>query len=170
MWPRQSRGHNRSETWEEGERMEINMTVNANVGTATTRRTLRELSPSIYSGPVRYFTRQKDNRAVTKHNHSEGPIVLPHAYSFSTSRYPSATFGECIRKARLEKGLTQTGVAAAACVNATTIGHWERYPTVPMRHHGKIRALCGFLDLDYLVISALFSWSSALWSCRAIVT
>ena len=34
--------------------------MTADVGTATMRGTFRRLSPSIYSGPVRYFTRQRD--------------------------------------------------------------------------------------------------------------
>ena len=33
--------------------------------------------------------------------------MYPFVPSFSTSRYPSSTFGEYIRKARLEKGLRQ---------------------------------------------------------------
>jgi len=37
--------------------------------------------------------------------------VKPLVLSFSTSRHPASTFGEYIRKARLEKGLRQRDVA-----------------------------------------------------------
>ena len=41
--------------------------------------------------------------------------------SFSISRYPSSTFGQYIRKAMLEKGLTQKAVAEVAEVDVMTI-------------------------------------------------
>jgi len=50
--------------------------------------------------------------------------------SFNTSRYPSSTFGEYIRKARLEKGLTQKDVAEAIGVDEMTIVRWERCVTM----------------------------------------
>jgi ribosome-binding protein aMBF1 (putative translation factor) len=58
------------------------------------------------------------------------PLVL----SFSASRYPDATFGEFIRKARLEKGLKQQDVAKAVGVDETTIMNWKRCPRLPIRH------------------------------------
>ncbi len=49
--------------------------------------------------------------------------------SFSTSCYPSSTFGECIRKVRLEKGLAQKGVAKAVRMDEMTVV--EESVTVP---------------------------------------
>ena len=43
------------------------------------------------------------NHAVAIHNHPTDTFVAAHEYSFITSRYASSTFGEYIKKARLEK-------------------------------------------------------------------
>jgi len=56
--------------------------------------------------------------------------VKLHAYSFITSLYPASTFGQFIKKARLEKGLRQKDVAALIGVDEMTIVNWERYTTI----------------------------------------
>ena len=65
-------------------------------------------------------------------------------------------FGEYIRKARLEKGLRQMDVARAIGVSEMTIANWERYPTVPMRHHRKVRRLCEFLGIAWAEMKRRF--------------
>lgn len=55
--------------------------------------------------------------------------MQPLVVSFSVSRHPSATFGEYIRKARLEKGLKQAEVARVVGVNEDTVVNWDRTPT-----------------------------------------
>ncbi len=87
------------------------------------------------------------------------PLVL----SFSASRYDEpTTFGEYIRKARLEKGLKQRELAARVGVNEMTIANWERYATAPKRHHAKIRALCPSLNLSYEGIIGNYAWVATL--------
>ena len=51
-----------------------------------------------------------------------------------------ATFGEFIRKARLEKVLTQKELACPVGIDEMTTVNWERYETVPRRRHGVVRS------------------------------
>lgn len=51
------------------------------------------------------------NHAVAIHNHPEEALAKPLVLSFSKSRYPGTTFGEYIKRARLEKGLRQVDMA-----------------------------------------------------------
>ena len=55
--------------------------------------------------------------------HGQRPkvIVKPHFYPFIASRHPSSTIGECIRMARLEKGLREKDLAQAIGGNEMTI-------------------------------------------------
>ena len=69
--------------------------------------------------------------------------------SFSASRYPANTFGECIRKARLEKGWKQRELAARVVVDEMTIVNWERYDAIPTRRRDKVKAACETLGLDF---------------------
>ncbi len=92
-----------------------------------------------------------DNRAVAIHNHSQDsaqPFVKPLVLSFSTSRYPSTTFGDFIKKARLEKGLRQTDVARMIGVDEQTVTNWERSVNLP-RQFQKVKSACQMLSLDY---------------------
>jgi transcriptional regulator with XRE-family HTH domain len=73
------------------------------------------------------------------------PLVL----SFSASRYPSSTFGQCIKKARLEKGLKQRELAARVAVDEMTIVNWERYDAMPTRRRDKVKVACQVLGLDF---------------------
>ena len=82
--------------------------------------------------------------------------------SFSTARYPSATFGQSIRSARLEAGLRQCDVAQAIGVNATTVMRWESYATVPMRGYQEVRRLCNFLGIRWHVLEEQFPHRRAL--------
>lgn len=86
------------------------------------------------------------------------PLVL----SFSVSRYPSSTFGQYIRKARLEKGLRQVDVAELVGVDEMTIVNWERYETMPIRNHGKMHNLCVTLGLDFESIGVMFPYRGLL--------
>jgi DNA-binding XRE family transcriptional regulator len=45
--------------------------------------------------------------------------------TFRISRHPEGTFGEKIRKFRLEQGLRQKDLAIVLGVNETTIVNWE---------------------------------------------
>jgi len=56
--------------------------------------------------------------------------------SFSTSRYPAETFGEDIRKARLEKGLRQVDLAKSAGLDEMTLVRWEKSDRKPLRCDG----------------------------------
>lgn len=66
------------------------------------------------------------------------PLVL----SFSASRYPNSTFGQFVRKARLEKGLKQAEVARVVGVDEMTSVNWEDHLTLPVGHHQKVHLLC----------------------------
>jgi len=97
--------------------------------------------------------------------------VKPLVLSFSTSRYGEpTTFGEFIRKARLEKGLRQEDVAQAIGVDEATITNWESYPTVPVRGFAVVRRLCGYLGLPMGELVARFrahdGWRSPLVAAR----
>ena len=83
--------------------------------------------------------------------------MKPHAYSFSTSRYAEPnTFGQSIRKARLEKGMRQKDLAKLVGVDEMTIVNWERYPTVPMRTHRKVESLCDLLPVEWSELKRRF--------------
>ena len=87
--------------------------------------------------------------------------------SFSTSliglvRGPS-TFGQYIKRARLEKGLTQKEVACALGLNEMTIVNWERYETVPRRLQEKFDSLCGLLSIDGSQLQQTFPHRRSLW-------
>ena len=83
---------------------------------------------------------------VETHIRPEVAVVKPHAYSFSLSLYPDDTFGQFIKKARLEKGSRQNGVAEEIGENEMTIVNWERYASRSTRLR---RTLCEFLNVDY---------------------
>jgi transcriptional regulator with XRE-family HTH domain len=76
------------------------------------------------------------------------PFAKPLGLSFITSRYPSATFGEFIRKARLEKGLKQMDVTEMIGVDVMTLSNGERISGVLSRSK-KVLAPCEALGLDY---------------------
>jgi ribosome-binding protein aMBF1 (putative translation factor) len=61
------------------------------------------------------------NHAVAIHNHPEVSFVKPLVLSFSVSRYLNSTFGQYIRKVRLEKGLKQVDVATTIGVDEMTM-------------------------------------------------
>ena len=102
------------------------------------------------------------NHAVAIHKKPDVGFVKPLVLSFSVSRYPCSTFGEYIKKARLEKDLKQTDVAKAINVDEMTIVNWERYDTIPLRNHDKIEKLCATLKLDYKSVALTFPYCAAL--------
>ncbi len=62
-------------------------------------------------------------------------------------------------------GVEATGgerVSRVVGVDEMTIVNWERYSTVPKRHHAKIRSLCEFLELDISQVMIRFAWTTAL--------
>ncbi len=81
------------------------------------------------------------------------PLVL----SFSISRHPSGTFGEYIRKARLEKGLKQSEVAQTIRVNEGTVVNWERRDDLPPQGLAKVARLCDLLGLNVDELRGRFS-------------
>ncbi len=91
---------------------------------------------------------RKDNHANQKHNQLETAVVRPLVLSFSVSRHPAATFGEYIRKARLEKGLKQDDVARAVGINEGTVVNWEKRPDFPPQGLAKVARLCDMLGLN----------------------
>jgi len=93
----------------------------------------------------------KDNHAVANHNHSDGEFSATHEVSFISSRYPASTFGEYIKKARLEKGLRQKDVARAIGLNEMTIANWERRASPPTRLRYKVEWLCKLLEVGAAV-------------------
>ena len=85
--------------------------------------------------------------------------------SFSTSRHAELagdTFGAWIKKARLEKGLTQRTLAEAADVDEMTVVAWERYATAPLRHRTKVERVCGVLGLALGALGQRFAWNRSL--------
>jgi transcriptional regulator with XRE-family HTH domain len=52
--------------------------------------------------------------------------MKPPVPSFNISCYPSSTFGQYIKKPRLDNGLRQVDVAKAIGVDEITIVTWER--------------------------------------------
>jgi transcriptional regulator with XRE-family HTH domain len=88
--------------------------------------------------------------------------VKPLVLSFSASRYGEpATFGEFIRKARLEKGLKQADLAAAVGVDEATVANWESYPTLPTKRRDKVKAACEHLGLNYQEMVSRFCSSDS---------
>lgn len=82
--------------------------------------------------------------------------------SFSVSRYGEpATFGDFIKKARLEKGLKQSELAAKISVDEMTVVNWERYSTIPTRKRDKTMAVYAVLGLDYRDMVHRFAFSEA---------
>jgi len=85
-------------------------------------------------------------------------------------RREPTTFGQSIRKARLEKGLRQKDFAEAIGVAETTAANWESYPTMPAR--GLAKVIAQLLDLglamDELVgrFRAHDGWRSPLVAAR----
>jgi ribosome-binding protein aMBF1 (putative translation factor) len=69
------------------------------------------------------------NHAVPDYKNPQ-PLVI----TLRLSRYPSQTLGQCIRKARLEQGLSQVVLAKKVGVNEMTIVNWEKEKTKP---HGQ---------------------------------
>ncbi len=51
--------------------------------------------------------------------------------TFRVSRFPATTFGQRIRKRRLEMGLKQVEVAGLLGVNPRTVVNWEKDRTTP---------------------------------------
>jgi len=93
------------------------------------------------------------NYSVANHNHVEAAFSTPHEVSFITPVYstlPASTFGECIRKARSEKGLTQKEVAEAIGVNEMTIVSWERRVTPATRLHDRVERLFEMLETQWV--------------------
>ncbi len=82
--------------------------------------------------------------------------------SFSTSRHAAETFGEVIRKAWLERGLTQKDVAEAVGVGEMTVVRWERYKTVPLRNRQKVERLCKALGMNHDAIFDRFARDGSL--------
>ena len=103
------------------------------------------------------------NHANPIHNHPEKGFSKPLVLPFSTSRYPASTFGQFIRKAKLEKGLGQKDLEKEIGVNEMTIVNWEHYETMPKRRRFKLRGLCDFLGLDYVDLSERFPHSDGLF-------
>ncbi len=67
-------------------------------------------------------TASADNRSASIHNQHEVGFVKPLVLSFSTSRYGEpTTFGDFIKKSRLEKGLKQAEVARVVRVDEMKI-------------------------------------------------
>ncbi len=87
------------------------------------------------------------------------PFVKPLVLSFSASRYASRTFGDFIKKARLETGFRQVDVAAAIGVDENTIVNWERATGLPTRYL-KVQGLYVFLGLDYPSLVETFGLAS----------
>lgn len=79
------------------------------------------------------------------------PLVL----SFSASRYLSSTFGQYIRKARLEKELRQVEVAKAISVDEMTIANWEKAHQLS-RQFSKVKQACALLEIDYRGLVDMF--------------
>ena len=74
--------------------------------------------------------------------------MKPHAYSFSISRYPDDTFGQCIKKAQLEKGLSQKELARLAQVDEMTMVNWEKSKRLPQQYW-RVKDLCNVLEVIY---------------------
>ncbi len=55
--------------------------------------------------------------------------------TFRISRHPEGTFGEKIRKFRLERGLRQKDLAIVLGVNEMTIVNWELDRRKPAKRH-----------------------------------
>jgi transcriptional regulator with XRE-family HTH domain len=55
--------------------------------------------------------------------------------TFRISRHPEGTFGEKIRKFRLERGLRQKGLAILLGANEMTIVNWEMDRRKPSKRH-----------------------------------
>lgn len=72
------------------------------------------------------------------------------------------TFGECIRKARLSKGLTQKKLAEVAGVYQHTIVNWEGYDTAPLRHDERLNEACNAVGADMDALRVSFPWRSQL--------
>ncbi len=73
----------------------------------------------------------------------------PHEVSFITplhSDLPASTFGECIRKASLQKGLTQKDLAAAMGINEMTIVSGLQRTSLPTRLRSKVERLSELLE------------------------
>jgi transcriptional regulator with XRE-family HTH domain len=69
---------------------------------------------------------------------------LEQALTFRISRHPEGTFGEKIRKFRLEKGLRQKDLAIMLGVNELTIVNWELDRRKPAKRHAeRLRELAG---------------------------
>ena len=72
-----------------------------------------------------------------------------------------STFGECIKKTRLAKGMTQGELACSLGVGDQTVSNWERYETVPLRNTGKIERVCEVLGLDNGEMVGKYPWNGA---------
>ena len=60
--------------------------------------------------------------------------------TLSSSSPPSTpTLDECIKKARVMKGITQKELAAAIGTYEQAISNWEGYETLPRTNRGKVR-------------------------------
>lgn len=71
------------------------------------------------------------------------PLVL----SFSISLQPSPTFGEDIRKVRLDKHWKQDDVAQLAGIAESTISNRESYLTLPLENYRNVERLCEILEI-----------------------
>jgi len=87
------------------------------------------------------------HHAVPIDKHPEEAVSRLLVLSFSTSRHSTSTFGEYIKKARLEKGLRQRDVVEAIWVSEMTIVNWEKRRCMP-RRYATVRRLCDALGLS----------------------
>ena len=70
--------------------------------------------------------------------------------SFSTSLYSEpTTFGEYIKKARLQKGQRQKDLARLVGAHEQTIANWERSVEVPMHNYPKVKEAWEVLEVSY---------------------
>ncbi|MHB0870205.1 MAG: helix-turn-helix transcriptional regulator, partial [Chloroflexota bacterium] len=72
-------------------------------------------------------------------------IAIP--ASATPSRDPT-TFGQHAKKARLECGLTQKGLAQMVGVCETTVANWEKSKAIPSKSMKRMPRLCEALSLD----------------------
>lgn len=92
-------------------------------------------------------------------------FVKPLVLSFSASRYGNpTTFGEFIRKARLEKALKQWELAKAVGVDEMTIVNWEHRRYLPARYR-LVLQLCMLVGLD---LKEIWSDSDLVQQCRPV--
>lgn len=84
-------------------------------------------------------------RSVANHKHHRLQPKAPLTLAFSSSLLPGETFGQVVKKARLEKGLHhQADVAQIVGVDPMTIVNWERFRRMPQRFKRSTRSVSGW--------------------------